>query len=189
MSEVGTKFDVLVTTEVQLSRFRDIYRRTSILSRLRSDYAMPQDFPRMIIPGIRRLGLEIPVIMLSAGCVYIDSQCLRYTHAPDTRKYRGLTNLSFSIPIRHASVALVRFSYAMFPCYNLPFIALSFESRPSDSPVLISASGHGPSTLGIRRRTVALFRVLRRAGATQMPSNNRFERSRGSGFGELGERR
>jgi hypothetical protein len=176
---VRTEFDVWVTTLAQLERFRDLYDRTSLFARLRSDYKMPHDFPRLAIPQIRRPNVEIPVTMLSAGHICIDPPNLRYTHAPDSRKrYRGLIDLSFSEPIREASVALVRFRYAILPCYNLPYIALSFENQPSDSATLISASGLGPSTYGIRRRTVALFRALRRAGVIQASSNNRFERSR-----------
>ena len=113
---------------------------------------------------------EVPLAILSAGRLRIDPPQLCYTHTPDAwKRYRGLMDLSFSVPIHDASVALVRYDYASFACYNLPYVALHIENESADASSLFSAAGLGPSTCRVRRRTIALFRALRRAGARQSP--------------------
>jgi len=115
--------------------------------------------------------LEIPVAILSAGDLTLESEKAVYLHKPRPR-YIGLRDLSFSTPIRGLEINLVQFDYAPFRRFNLPYI--SFLVRQiSDEPLLITASGRGPFTFLLRRRTNRLFDDMVKAGAIPLPTNNR----------------
>ena len=161
-----------MTTPYHLQRFEDLMDRTSVINRLRGTYSLPEGFPRTKLFRAGQPPLEMPVVMLSAGDLTINSEGLVYSHNPKPR-YAELRDLSFSTPIEHLEIALAQFDYAPVRWGNLPFI--SFRVRGLDvDPVLLTASGVGPFTFQIRRRTKRLFAAMVSAGATPLPSNNRW---------------
>jgi hypothetical protein len=163
---------VWITTPGHLQRFRDIYDRTSLFHRLRGDYSLPTGFPRFKIWQPDRAPREIPLAILSVGDLTLSSESLSYSYNPKPR-YADLLDLSFSAPIRGLEIALAQFDYAPMRHFNLPYISLRVRKLEID-PVLVSASGPGPFALLIRRRTKRLFDEMVRAGATALPSNNRW---------------
>jgi hypothetical protein len=110
--------------------------------------------------------------MLSAGDLTLNSEDLVYSHDPKPR-YRDLLDLSFSTSIRGLEIELVQFDYAPMRYFNLPYISFRVKKLEVD-PVLVTASGLGPFTFLIRRRTKHLFDEMVKAGATALPSNNRW---------------
>jgi hypothetical protein len=163
---------VWVTTPNHLRRFRDVYDRTSIIDRLRGDYSLPAGFPRLKMWRAGQPPREIPLAILSAGDLTLNSESLVYSYNPKPR-YADLLDLSFSTPIRGLEITLVQFDFAPMRHFNLPYI--SFPGRKLElDPVLVTASGLGPFTFLIRRRTKRLFDEMVRAGATALPSNNRW---------------
>jgi hypothetical protein len=155
--------EVWVTTSDHLKRFREVYDRTSTIDRFRGTYALPEGFPRTKILRAGRPPLEVPVAILSAGDLTLNSENLVYSHDPKPR-YAELRDLSFSTPIRGLEIRVVQYDYAPMRRFNLPYI--SFRLRDVDAdPLLITASGLGPFTFLIRRRTKRLFDNIVEAGA------------------------
>lgn len=162
---------VWVTTEPHLKRFREIHDRTSILDRMRGNYALPLDFPRTKIVRPGQPSREIPVMLLSAGKLTVNADNIVYSHDPKPR-YAALRDLSFSTPTRGLEISLVQFDYAPIRYYNLPHISLRVREASVD-PLLVTASGAGPFTYLIRRRTKRLFDEIAKGGAVPLVSNFR----------------
>jgi hypothetical protein len=165
---ISLRCDVWVTTPSHLQRFRDVYDRTSMINRFRGDYSLPPGFPRLASQPPR----EIPLAILSAGDLTINSERLVYSHDPNPR-YSNLLDLSFSTPIRGLEITLARFDYGPMRHLHLPYISFRVRELEID-PLLVTASGLGPFTFLIRRRTKGLFAEMVNAGATALPSNNRW---------------
>jgi hypothetical protein len=163
--------EVWVTTEDHLKRFRDVYDHTAMLDRFRGQYALPPGFPRTTMSRVGKAPLEIPVAILSAGDLTLQSEKAVYLHKPRPR-YKGLRDLSFSTPIRRLEINLVQLNYAPFRRFNLPYISFLVRQR-TDEPLLVTASGRGPFTFLLRRRTNRLFDDMVKAGAVPLPTNNR----------------
>jgi hypothetical protein len=101
-------FDVWITTAAQLKRFRDLYDRTSMLSRLRSEYSMPPDFPRM--PDRHRLTLERQ--LRDDDCEFVISKC--WPNAAPWTEILGELTLSDPLP------SLVNGSYRVLRGISAP---------------------------------------------------------------------
>jgi hypothetical protein len=85
----------------------------------------------------------------------------------------NLRDLSFSTRVRGLEIGLEQPDYALMRYGNLPYISFRVRELEID-PVLVSASGLGPFTFHIRRRTKQLFGEMVSAGAIALPSNNRW---------------
>jgi hypothetical protein len=164
-------YEVWVTTEDHLKGFRDIYDQATMFDRFRGQYALPPGFPRTTMSRVGKAPLEIPVAILSAGDLTVQAEKVVYLHKPRPR-YKGLSDLSFSTPIRNLQINLVEFDYAPFRRFNLPYISFLVRHL-SDKPLLVDASALGPFTFLIRRRTNRLFDDMVKAGAVPLPTNNR----------------
>jgi hypothetical protein len=165
-------YEVWVTTPDHLKLVRDVYDNTSMLNRLRGTYALPPSFPRTRTRRVGQPPLEFPVVLLSAGKLTTNRENLVYSHDPKPR-YADLRDLSFSVPIRGLEIALVQYEYALLRHFDLPYIAFRVPKLDAD-PLLVSASGLGPFTFLIRRRTKRLYDDMVKAGAVSLPSNNRW---------------
>ena len=163
---------VWITTLDHLRGFREVYDRTSTVDRFRGTYALPAGFPRTKIARFGKSPLEVPMAILSAGELTLDAENLVYSHDPKPR-YADLRDLSFSTPVRGLEITLVHPDYAPMRQFNLPYISFQVRSIEAGA-LLMTASGLGPFTFLIRRRTKSLFDKMVSAGAVPLPSNNRW---------------
>lgn len=152
---------VWISSVRHLEIYRSIIKDTPLLEKMKSNYEIPLDFPKLIVQNTHSL----PIVHFSTGVLLITDKSINYKAVPQRNNFlKSIVNtkddLLFEVEFSKIK-SIDRYQVTAFINYfSVNWVRIRFEDDILNGDILICNGGKGPFMNGINKKTNNLYKII-----------------------------